>query len=1096
MQKSNIFMFSGQGSQYWGMGKQLFRTDTVFWETMHRLDAVAIELKGYSIIEYIYDEKRRNSNFSNILYSHPAIYMIGYAAAQTLIQKGIEPDGVIGMSLGEFAAGAVAGILSPEDTMECVLKQAETLEKYCQQGGMMAVLGEPLLYETEDFLRRNTSLVSVNGRNHFVISGEINELEQVSSLMQKKGIVSQKLPVCFGFHSELIDGAARKFKEYMKHIVLKKPNITFISSLYGKELKNIPENYYWDVIREPIRFLDAVDFNEKRNPAFYIDISPSGSLAGIAEESAADYSKSSFHAMLSPFGNEINRMGQIIKRIEEQRQKYGTGGEKQMLAYVFPGQGAQFKGMGGDIFNEFSDLVHRADAILGYSIKDLCLSDIDNKLTDTKYTQPAIYTVSALQYLKLKKEGKASPDFTAGHSLGEYTALFAAGVFDFETGLKLVAKRGELMSASSQGGMAAVIGLNENKIREVLKQFNFDQIDIANYNTSSQIVIAGAVEDIKRAAVYFEQAGATAYVVLKVGGAFHSRFMEDAKKHFAKFIEPFQFSKLNIPVISNYLARPYKQEDIKHNLIEQITHSVKWTESIRYLMGQGVTAFKEVGPGNILTKLTQTIQKNELPIIINAPEVVDSIPEDDDINAGIELTAETIPEKGSTEENTPESQLGDQSFKNNYNLKYAYLAGGMHRGISSAEMIIRLGEKGMMGFFGTAGLEIEDIEQAIISIKNGLEKNQFYGMNIQSEPDNQDKEKQLIDLYIKHDVRVIEASSYLSVNEALIYYKAQQLKEDKDGQVMPYNRIIAKVSRPEVAAAFLSPAPANIVEKMAEQGILTSQQVEWLSRIPVAEDMIIEADSGSHTDQGALSVMLPFFMRMRDDLMKTNNYKKRIRIGAAGGIGTPEAAASAFLMGADFVMTGSINQCTAESGTSESVKELLSEIEIQDTAYAPSEAMFEYGAKVQVMKRGMLFPVRANKLQQLYQQFQSLDEIDDKTKIQLETKYFKKTFDEIYEDIKRTYPNLVEKADHNPKFKMLLIFKWYLRKASLFALEGDEKRRVDYQVHCGPSLGAFNQWVKGTELEAWRNRHVGEIGEKIMIEAENLLRHRLNTIFQ
>lgn len=178
-----------------------------------------------------------------------------------------------------------------------------------------------------------------------------------------------------------------------------------------------------------------------------------------------------------------------------------------MLAYVFPGQGAQFKGMGRDLFDEFSELIKKADHILGYSIKDLCLSDEKERLTDTKYTQPAIYTVSALQYLKGLKEGHTRPDAVAGHSLGEYTALFAAGVFNFETGLRLVAKRGELMSEASEGGMAAVIGLDEHHIKKILQKYEFGQIDIANYNTSSQIVIAGAAEEIKRAASFLKKKG-------------------------------------------------------------------------------------------------------------------------------------------------------------------------------------------------------------------------------------------------------------------------------------------------------------------------------------------------------------------------------------------------------------------------------------------------------------------------------------------------------------------------------------------------------------------------------------------------------------
>ncbi|MES5395080.1 ACP S-malonyltransferase [Bacillus amyloliquefaciens] len=766
-----------------------------------------------------------------------------------------------------------------------------------------------------------------------------------------------------------------------------------------------------------------------------------------------------------------------------------------MLAYVFPGQGAQFKGMGRELFDEFSELIKKADHILGYSIKDLCLSDTKERLTDTKYTQPAIYTVSALQYLKGLKEGNTRPDAVAGHSLGEYTALFAAGAFNFETGLQLVAKRGELMSEASVGGMAAVIGLDEHRIKKILQKYEFGQIDIANYNTSSQIVIAGAAKEIKQAASFFEKEGAKAYVVLQVGGAFHSRFMENAKRKFAKFIKEFHFSELNFPVISNYSARPYKQEDIKRNLIEQITNSVKWIESIRYLMGQGVTVFEEVGPGNILTKLIQTIQRDEEPLHLNAPEDSLFFSEVKTNNLEDEKKKSLFAENIKNEAASSVSRLGSQSFKEDYGLKYAYLAGAMHRGISSAEMLIRLGKKGMLGFFGTFGLSIRDIEQAIISIKKELKNGQPYGMNLRFEPDHQDREKELIDLYIKHDVRVIEASSYLSVSAPLIYYKAHQLKAEKGGRVIPHNKIIAKVSRPEVAAAFLSPTPQSIVKRMCQHGLLTEEQGEWLSRVPVADDIIVEADCGSYTDQGSLPAILPFFVNQRDEIMETYKYGKKIRVGAAGGIGTPESAASAFLMGADFIMTGSINQCTVEAETSDFVKEMLSETGICDTAYAPSDTLFEFGTKVQVLKKGTLFPVRANKLFQIYQQYESLSEIDEKTKVQLENYYFNKSFQEIYENIIDKQPNLAKKAEHNQKYKMLLIFKWYLQNGCLLALEGQEKQKVNFQVHCGPSLGAFNHWVKGTDLESWRNRHVDDIGEKMMNETESLLRRRLDTLF-
>lgn len=276
---------------------------------------------------------------------------------------------------------------------------------------------------------------------------------------------------------------------------------------------------------------------------------------------------------------------------------------------MFPGQGSQHKGMGEDLFKEFPEAVKAASEALGYDIVELCLSDPDNKLNQTNYTQPALFFVNYLNYQKYLQTHTV-PDYFVGHSLGEFNALNAAGVFDFETGLKIVQKRGELMFSVGGTSMAAIIGAEQAEIEEILNS-KFPEIDIANINSQLQIVISGKVEELEKAADYFEEEG-LAYVPLKVSGAFHSRYMTPVKQPFQTFIESMSLDKCHVPVISNYTAKPYAidKESIIKNMANQIDNPIQWLQSVEYLMNEGECEFVEIGAGKVLTNIIKKITVN------------------------------------------------------------------------------------------------------------------------------------------------------------------------------------------------------------------------------------------------------------------------------------------------------------------------------------------------------------------------------------------------------------------------------------------------------------------------------------------------------
>jgi PfaD family protein len=435
--------------------------------------------------------------------------------------------------------------------------------------------------------------------------------------------------------------------------------------------------------------------------------------------------------------------------------------------------------------------------------------------------------------------------------------------------------------------------------------------------------------------------------------------------------------------------------------------------------------------------------------------------------------------------------LGDPAFKAAHGLRYAYIAGEMANGITSVRMVAAMGRAGMLGFFGAGGLMPQEVEAAVDRLQREDPPIPF-GVNLIHSPAQPELEMTLAEMFFRKQVRLISASAYVEPNLPLVYFRAKGTHRAADGRIVCPNQIIGKVSRVEVARKFLSPPAAKHLDRLKELGRLSSEEAHLAAAVPLATDLTAEADSGGHTDNRPAITLLPTMLALRDELAAAQGYERAPCVGLGGGIATPEAAAAAFALGAAYVLTGSINQCCVEAGTSETVRAMLAEAEQADVAMAPAADMFELGVKVQVLKRGTLFPYRAAKLYELYSAHAGYDQIPAKQREILERDYFHCTFAQEWEQTRVFFmqrdPKQIERAEKDPKHKMALVFRSYLGRSSLWAISGEPTRKIDYQIWCGPAMGAFNQWARGSFLEAPQNRRTVEVAMNLLFGAAVAMR--------
>ena len=439
--------------------------------------------------------------------------------------------------------------------------------------------------------------------------------------------------------------------------------------------------------------------------------------------------------------------------------------------------------------------------------------------------------------------------------------------------------------------------------------------------------------------------------------------------------------------------------------------------------------------------------------------------------------------------------LGDASFCAAHGVRYGYYSGAMANGIGSAEIAEAMGRAGMLGIFGAAGLSLSRVEAAIDRLDRTLGGAGLpYGFNLIHSPGEPALEAAVADLYLKRGVRLVEASAYLDLTLPVVRYRVHGLHVDRAGKVVAPNRLIAKASRVEVASKFLAPPPAKFLRELVATRDITPEQAEWATRLPMADDLTAEADSGGHTDNQPAVVLLPTMLALRDRLQAQYRFAQTPRVGAAGGIATPWSAAALFAMGAAYVGVGSVNQACVESGTSDAVRRMLAEARQADVAMAPAADMFEMGVKLQVLKRGTMFAMRAAKLYELYRAHASLDALPAADRAALEKTIFQLPLEEVWSQTKAFFrerdPAQIDRAATDGKHKMALVFRWYLGKSSAWANAGEPSRTMDYQVWCGPSMASFNAWAQGSFLERPENRRVATVALNILYGAAVLARAR------
>ncbi|MEU4594511.1 acyltransferase domain-containing protein [Micromonospora aurantiaca (nom. illeg.)] len=731
-----------------------------------------------------------------------------------------------------------------------------------------------------------------------------------------------------------------------------------------------------------------------------------------------------------------------------------------MRAWVFPGQGSQHPGMGEGLLDRFPAECATAERLIGVPPAQLCRDARGEYLGRTRYVQPAVFLVSVLAARAALADGRPPPEVVAGHSLGEYAALHLAGCLDFDSALSLVVRRGRLMESVTGGGMVAVLGLPLSRVTELLA--GIPDVDLANHNLPDQFVLAGSTAGIRAVVDAVPRLGTGRCVPLAVSVPAHSRFMAGAAEAFAVALRDVTPGPPSIPVVSNVTGSPHVPGEIPGTLLRHFVEPVRWWDTMCLLARSGVTEPVEVGPGEVLTKMWRRAAGSlpapvpggplapAAPVPLPAPvpppapatSVAPAAP------AALPVTAPAAPVARGPALGPPSATAsrprpaGSPGLRSDYGIRYACLAGSSPFGVTSPAFLRRLSEAGLLGFFGAQGLAPPEIRAALAELRDVRR----YGMAWPSGGD----ERALCDLYLAHDVRHVEVTGPLAVvSPQLVRFR----HGDGPRQVL--------VRAPDLATAvrFLRPADPATVRTLAAAGHLDGGAAGAAAREAVATDVAVERDAHA---------LVPALVALRD------REAPGARIGVAG-VGTPAAVAAAFALGADFVVTTTVNQCTAEAATSDAAKDLLAALDVTDIREAPDPDLFELGARSPVAHRGTLFAARAEELYRMFLRYDRLADVGPRRLAELERTHFGRPLDEVRADL--------GVAGRDDRRVLASVCAAYCREATAAALRGTPGQRLNYRVPASTDVGAFNRLVAAEPLADWRARHAESVTERLLSEA-------------